>query len=327
MKVLIFIQWPVKAWSIPDAQASALARQFPGVDFIRAHTLEEAGRAIAKVDACFTPHLLPEMIARAPRLRWVHSSAAAVEGLLPLRDLATAGITVTNSRGIQAIPIAEHVMGGLLVLSRRFDRTLAAQQHRRWIQNALSDEWPRMLHGQRMTIVGLGTIGLEIAKRAHAFGIQVTAVRRHPEREQPTCVDMVVGADALDEALAGRDIVVVSAPGVASTRGMIGAPQLARLQHGAILVNIARAGIVDGTAMHAALASGQLGGAVLDVFEQEPLPETDPLWTTPNVVLTPHSAGFRASHWDDVIELFGDNLRRFQAGAALRNLVDPAFGY
>jgi D-2-hydroxyacid dehydrogenase (NADP+) len=327
MKVLVFIQWPVKAWSIPDAQASALARQFPGVDFIRARTLEEAGRAIANVDACFTPHLLPEMIAQAPRLRWVHSSAAAVEGLLPLRDLAAAGITVTNSRGIQAIPIAEHVMGGLLVLSRRFDRTLAAQQNRLWIQNALSDEWPRMLHGQRMTIVGLGTIGLEIAKRAHAFGIEVTAVRRHPDREQPTCVDLMVGADALDEALAGRDIAVVSAPGVASTRGMIGAPQLARLQPGAILVNIARAGIVDGAAMHAALATGQLGGAVLDVFEQEPLPATDPLWSTPNVVITPHSAGFRASHWDDVLALFSDNLRRFQAGAALKNLVDPAYGY
>ncbi len=327
MKVLIFIQWPVKAWSIPDKQASALALQFPDIEFIRAHTLDEAGRAIADVDACFTPHLLPDMIATAPRLRWVHSSAAAVEGLLPLTELAAAGVTVTNSRGIQAIPIAEHVMGGLLVLSRRFDRTLAAQRDRLWIQNALSDDWPRMLHGQRMTVVGLGTIGLEVAKRAHAFGVHVTAVRRHPEREQPAFVDMVLGADELDEALADRDIAVVSAPGIASTRGMIGAAQLARLQRGAILVNIARAGIVDGLAMQAALASGHLGGAVLDVFEQEPLPATDPLWTTPNVVITPHSAGFRASHWDDVLALFSDNLRRFQSGASLQNIVDPTVGY
>ena len=327
MKILIFIQWPVKAWSIPDAQALELARRFPDVHFIRAHTLDEAARAIVDVDACFTPHLLPEMIAQAPRLRWVHSSAAAVEGLLPLPELAAAGVTVTNSRGIQAIPIAEHVLGGLLVLSRRFNRTLAAQHDRLWIQNALSDDWPRMLHGQRMTIVGLGTIGLEIAKRAHAFGMHVTAVRRRPEREQPACVDQVVGAHALDEALADRDIAVVSAPGIASTRGMIGAPQLAQLRRGAILVNIARAGIIDGTAMHAALASGQLGGAVLDVFEQEPLPATDPLWTTPNVVITPHSAGFRASHWDEVVALYSDNLRRFQEGAPLQNIVDRAYGY
>ena len=327
MKILIFIQWPVKAWSIPDAQALELARRFPDVHFIRAHTLDEAARAIVDVDACFTPHLLPEMIAQAPRLRWVHSSAAAVEGLLPLPELAAAGVTVTNSRGIQAIPIAEHVLGGLLVLSRRFNRTLAAQHDRLWIQNALSDDWPRMLFGQRMTIVGLGTIGLEIAKRAHAFGMHVTAVRRRPEREQPACVDQVVGAHALDEALADRDIAVVSAPGIASTRGMIGAPQLAQLRRGAILVNIARAGIVDGTAMHAALASGQLGGAVLDVFEQEPLPATDPLWTTPNVVITPHSAGFRASHWDEVVALYSDNLRRFQEGAPLQNIVDRAYGY
>ncbi len=327
MKVLVFIQWPVRAWSIPDAHAAALAARFPNVSFIRAHSLDEAGSKISEVQACFTPHLLPAMIANAPSLRWVHSSAAAVEGLLPLAELAAAGVTVTNSRGIQAVPIAEHVMGGLLVLSRRFDQTLAAQQDGHWIQNALTDKWPRMLYGQRMTIVGLGTIGLEIARRAHAFGVHVTAVRRHPDREQPAYIDAVVGPDDLDMALQGRDIVVVSAPGTAATFGMIGATQLAQLQRGAILVNIARAGIVDGPSMRAALADGQLGGAVLDVFDQEPLPAADPLWTTPNVVITPHSAGFRASHWDDVITLFSDNLQRFQRGAALRNVVDPVFGY
>jgi D-2-hydroxyacid dehydrogenase (NADP+) len=327
MKVLIFIQWPVKAWSIPDGHAAALAAAFPDVEFVRVHTLEDAGKAIVDVDVCFTPLLKAEMIAPAAKLRWVHSPAAAVEGLLPLAELAAAGVTVTNSKGVQAIPIAEHVMGGILLLSRRYDRTMAAQRDRKWIQNDLPDEWPRMLHGQRMTIVGLGTIGIEIARRAKAFGVHITGVRRHPDAETPAFVDEVVGPDQLNDALSGCDIVVLAAPGVASTHRMIGAAQLALLNHGALLVNVARAGIVDDVAMRAALDTGLLGGAVLDVFEREPLEVDSPLWNAPNVVITPHSSGFRESHWDDVSELFRDNLRRYQRGEALRNLVDLGAGY
>src|SRR5262249_23287910 len=154
----------------------------------------------------------PEMIPAAPRLRWVHSSAAAVEGLLPLAALEAHGVTVTNSRGVQAIPMAEHVMGGLLMLSRRFDRTLDAQREIRWIQNELSEEWPWMLAGQKMTIVGLGTIGLEVAKRAHAFGMNVTGVRHRVDAPRPDVVDRVLTPERLNEALDGCDVLVLSAP-------------------------------------------------------------------------------------------------------------------
>ncbi len=327
MKVLIFIKWPVKAWSIPDAHADALAAAFPDVEFVRAYTLDEAARAIVDVDACFVPTMTADMVASAPRLRWVHSPAAAVEGLLPLAALAAAGVVVTNSKGVQAIPIAEHVMGGILLLSRRFNRTLEAQHERQWIQNELAEVWPWLLHGQRMTIVGLGTIGLAIAARAQAFGIRVTGVRRHAALEKPACVETVYGPDQLDEALQGADLLVLSAPGIAATHRIIGAAQLALLNRGALLVNVARAGIVDDGAMRAALASGQLGGAVLDVFEREPLDTNDELWTTPNVVVTPHSSGFRLSHWDEVSALFADNLRRYEQGDTLHHLVDLAAGY
>ncbi|HEX3868124.1 MAG TPA: D-2-hydroxyacid dehydrogenase, partial [Gemmatimonadaceae bacterium] len=262
-----------------------------------------------------------------PNLRWVHSSAAAVEGLLPLAVLAERGIVVSNARGVQAIPIAEHVMGGLLVLSHRFDRTLAAQRDRRWIQDELSDEWPWLLHGQRMAIVGLGTIGLEIATRAHAFGMRVTGVRKHPDQPCPAFVESVVGPERLDDALRGANVLVLSAPGVAATNRMIGAAQIALLARGAVLANVARAQIVDQGAMVAALESGQLGGAVLDVFEREPLDPASPLWSAPNVVLTPHSSGFRLTHWDDVVDMFCDNLRRFRRGEPLVNVVDLAAGY
>jgi phosphoglycerate dehydrogenase-like enzyme len=327
MRVLVFIQWPVKAWSIPDDHATALAAAYPDVEFLRARSLEEAAALIPEVDAAFASRLTAEMIATAPRLRWVHSSAAAVEGLLPLAELAAANIAVTNSRGVQAIPIAEHVMGGILMRTRRFDRTLAAQRDRRWIQNDLTSDWPTQLHGQRMTIVGLGTIGLEIAWRAHAFGIEVTGVRRQAHEPPPSFVSQVVGPAHLDEALRGRDILVLAAPGVRATQRMIGARQLALLNRGALLVNVARAAIVDHDAMVAALGAGQLSGAVLDVFEREPLDESDPLWSMPNVVITPHSSGFRSTHWDDVTALFGDNLTRFRQGQSLRNVVDLSAGY
>ncbi|MEO6879226.1 MAG: D-2-hydroxyacid dehydrogenase, partial [Gemmatimonadaceae bacterium] len=263
----------------------------------------------------------------AARLRWVHSSAAAVQGLLPLPDLAGRGIAVSNSRGIQAVAIAEHVMGGLLVLSRKYKQILMAQQQHRWIQNDLTSDWPWLLQGRRMSIVGLGTIGMEIAKRAHAFGMTVRGVRRRADGERPPFVERVFGTDQIDEAISDAEILVLSAPGVAATHGMIDAARLAMLERGAILVNVARAQIVNGPAMLSALESGQLGGAVLDVFEREPLDAADPLWSMPNVVITPHSSGFRASHWDDVIEMFSENLERFQRGDALVNSVDPTAGY
>jgi D-2-hydroxyacid dehydrogenase (NADP+) len=327
MRVLIYISWPVKAWCIDDAHVATLRERFPDVDFVYAATAQDARRHVEDVDVAFTPFMTPEMVAAAARLRWVHSSAAAVEGLLPLAHLAARGIVVTNSRGVQAIPMAEHVMGGLLVLSRRLDRILDAQRDRRWIQNELSDDWPWMLHGQTMTIVGLGTIGVEVAKRAHAFGMSVTGVRRRATEPRPSFVDRVFGADQLNEALAGSDVLVLSAPGVASTQRMIGAEQLALLNDGAVVVNVARGQIIDEEALRTALASGKLRGAVLDVFDREPLDEASPLWSMPNVVITPHTSGFRASHWDEVTDLFTDNLRRYQRGEELRNPVDAAAGY
>jgi phosphoglycerate dehydrogenase-like enzyme len=327
MKTLIHVSWPVKAWSIPDAQVAVLRERFPRIEFVHAATREEARELIVDVDTTLTPALTPDMVARSTRLRWVHSPAAAVEGLLPLAELAARNITITNSRGVQAVPIAEHVMGGLLVLSRKFNRTLAAQRDRQWIQNDLVDDWPWLLAGRHMTIVGLGTIGIEIARRAHACGMTVTVVRRRPTEPRPQTVARVLGPDQLSDALGGCDVLVLCAPGVAATQGMIGPEQLAMLNPGAVLINVARAQIVDGGALEHALATGRLGGAVLDVFEKEPLPESSPLWSMRNVVITPHSSGFRATHWDDVVDMYSENLRRYERGEELQNVIDPRAGY
>jgi phosphoglycerate dehydrogenase-like enzyme len=329
MKVLIFITWPVKAWTIPDEKVALLTARFPNIEFVHVRTIAEAREVMSDVEVAFTPHLTPDMVtaSAAPQLKWVHSPAAAVEGLLPLAELAARGIVVTNSRGIQAVPIAEHVIGGVLMLSRKFDRMLDAQRAHRWIQNDLFDDWPWVLNDRRMTIVGLGTIGMEVAKRAHAFGMKITGVRRNTDQPRPRIIERVLGTDQLDEALTGCDVLVLCAPGVASTQGIIGAKQLALLNAGAILVNVARAQIVDGAALLHALESRALGGAVLDVFEKEPLDPASPLWAMPNVVITPHSSGFRSTHFDDVTALFVENFRRYQRLKPLKYVVDLAAGY
>lgn len=327
MKVVIHTVWPVKFWECPSAQVTRLRERFPEVTFVHALNEAEGIREIEAAEAAFSSSLTSAMLRNAPRLRWVQSTAAAV-GMLPLTELAARGVVVTNSRAIQAVPIAEYVMGGLLVLARRFDLTLAAQRERRWIQNGLDIEnWPPTLHDRSMTIVGLGSIGLEVARRAHAFGLHVTGVRGRTDQPKPDFVDRVLGPDKLDDALPGCGVLVISVPYLPETDRLIGATQLALLNRGAIIVNVARGQILDEHALISALQSGHLGGAVLDVFEREPLDPASPLWTLPNVVITPHCSGFRSDHWDDLVDLFSENLRRFQRGEPLLNQVNCQAGY
>jgi phosphoglycerate dehydrogenase-like enzyme len=328
MKVLIFTVWPVPFWQTPKSQVERLRQRFPEIQFIHALSDAEAASGIETIDIALASRLSPAMVERAPRLRWVHSTAAAVANLLPLRDFATRGILVSNSRGIQAITIAEHVMGGLLVLSRRFNLMLEAQRERRWIQNELcSEAWPWSLNGKKMVVLGLGTIGLEVARRAHAFGMRVTGIRRRVNQTAPDFVDSVVGPDRLKDALRGADVAVISAPFTPETDRLIQAEHIALLNRGAIIVNVARGKIIEESALHEALRSGWLGGAVLDVFEREPLDPASPLWSLPNVIVSPHSSGFRPDHWDEVIDLFSENLQRFQRGEMLLNLVNLEAGY
>ena len=325
---MIFTVWPVAFWQTPKSQVDRLRKRFPEISFRHALTDDEASVAIETTDIALASRLSGAMVERAPRLRWVHSTAAAVANLLPLDEFAARGILVTNSRGIQAVPIAEHVMGGLLVLARRFNVMSDAQRDHRWIQNELTrDAWPWSLQGRKMTILGLGTIGQEVARRAHAFGISVTGIRRRLEQPAPPFVERMVGPDRLHDALPGCDVLVISAPFISGTDGLIGAREIALLNAGAIIINVARGKIVDEAALIAAIQSGHLGGAVLDVFEREPLDRASPLWGLPNVIISPHSAGVRPDHWDEVIDLFSENLRRFRRGEPLLNMVNCDAGY
>ena len=326
MRVLISIQQPVKAWQIPVEGVQRLRQLFPDVAFTHATDDDTRARELGACDVAYTWILSPEEVAAAPRLKWVHTSAVAVE-TLALPELFARNIIVSNSRGVQATPIAEHVFAVLLALAKQLPTVLESQRRRHWAQNDLiGDRLPWLLSGKTLGLIGVGTIGAAIASLGDAFGMHVIGVRRRG-RDAVAGVHEMCTYDALDAVLARADVLVIAAPLTSETTNMLAAPQFARMKRGALLINVGRARIVDHVALVDALQRGHLAGASLDVFHQEPLPADDPLWSAPNVILTPHTSGFRRGHWDEVIDLFADNLRRFQRGEAVRFRVDPALGY
>jgi phosphoglycerate dehydrogenase-like enzyme len=327
VRILISIRQPVVAWTIPAAHVERLRGRFPDIAFVHALDEQEDLAGIAAADAAFTWTMTPAMVARAPRLRWVHSSAVAV-GTLPLRDLAARGVAVTNSRGIQSPAIAEHVIACLLALSKRLPLLTRRQDARQWAQNELvGAESPWLIERLTMGIIGLGTIGQAIAARASALGMRVVGVRRRPEQGTPRGVDAVLGPGETGQVIESSDVLVLAAPWTGATDRLLDAVALARMKRGAVVINVARGQLVDQDALAAALVRGHLRGAVLDVFDEEPLAPASPLWSLPNVIVTPHTSGFRGDHWDSVIDLFEEQIERFRDNRPLLNAVDLEAGY
>ena len=327
MTILVSIQQPVAAWQIPAAQVDRLRQAFPHHEFVYGTTAAERAEGLARCDVAYTWILSAEELAAAPHLRWLHSSAVAV-GTLCLDALAARGVAVTNTRGVQGGPIAEHVFATLLALTHRVPFALERQRTQTWAQNEfVGARLPVRLAGLCLGVVGMGSIGGEVARLGVAFGMRVIGVRRHAERGGPPGVQAVWGADRLDDLAAAADVFVVAAPLTSDTDALLDARRIARLKPGAWVVNVARGQLVDEAALVAALASGALSGAALDVFAQEPLPVESPLWRAPNLLLTPHTSGFRQGHWDDAVAVFIDNLRRWDRGEPVLWPVDAARGY
>lgn len=304
----------------PDAdQAAAIEAVDPRVHLVRVsdrgHWLEEA-RA-AEVIVGFRP--LREAALRAAALRWVHSTGAGVENLC--RDVAGTDIIVTNSH-VHGDVISEHVMAFVLAHGRRLPAAMARQAEGRWTRDGAVGT---VLRGRTMGILGLGTIGTELARRAAAFGMRVWGVRRSGAAVPG--VDRVVGPQAIDEVLRVADVLAITLPLTPETRGLVAARELALLPRGAFVVNVGRGGLVDEAALAAAIQSGHLAGAGLDVFEQEPLPPTSPLWHLPGVIITPHVGGSSPGFLERAVPFFCENLRRYIAGEPLLNRVDVARGY
>jgi phosphoglycerate dehydrogenase-like enzyme len=276
---------------------------------------------------------VPEALFRAAtapphgRLRWAHTASAGVGGSLH-PALRASEVVLTNSAGIYAEPMADTVLAMMLHFARGLDFAVRAQAERRWWKEPWegADSPVRELAECAVGIVGLGGIGAAVARRALALGMRVAGTRRRGT-DGPPGVEVLSGPGALEHLLPRSDFLVVTVPLTAGTRGLLGAAELARLPAGAVLVNVARGGVVDEGALAAALASGRLRGAGLDVFAREPLPAESPLWGLPNVLVTPHVSGTSRRYWRRQTDLVLDNLRRYLAGEPLRNTVDREAGY
>ena len=327
MKVLISIQQHVAHWQIPPESVDTLRSLFPHVDFAYARSDEERSSGLGDCDVAYTWILRAHELEHARRLRWVHTSAVAVETLC-LPELFARGIQVSNTRGVQAVPIAEHVLAVVLALAKQIPFVLDNQRRALWSQNQFTGpRLPWLLQGRTLGLIGVGTIGSAIAARVRAFGMRVVALRRRVGHSDVEAIDAVYGPEQLPELLGQTDVLVIAAPLTPETTSMIGARELQQLPKGAVVVNVGRARILDTDALVDALHSGHLGGASLDVYAPEPLPADHPLWSAPNVILTPHTSGFRRGHWEEVTSLFAENLARFERGEELRFRVLPELGY
>ncbi len=265
-----------------------------------------------------------DLLARAPRLRWLHSRGAGVDALIT-RRLADSDVILTNSSGVHGVNIAEHLLSLMLAFARQLPLFVRAQDQREWAKPPVAQLFE--LSGQTLAVIGLGAIGQALAVRAAALGMQVVGVRRHAGGALPAGVARLVDAARLDDALQAADHVAITLPLTDETRGLFSRGRLHAIKRGAYLYNIGRGAIVDHDALLEALRSGHLGGAGLDVTDPEPLPAESPLWGEPNVLITAHTSGRTPASFDRYKAILVDNLHRFQRGDILLNVVDKHLGY
>lgn len=292
------------------------------------NSYENVEGEIADVEVLFGISLRPEQFRAAKKLRWIHSRAAAVHQLM-FPELVQSDVIVTNAREVHGPVVAEHVIALIFALAKQIPAATRFQQKHVWGQEVI---WhgrprPRELADATLGLIGLGSIGRNVAKHAAALGMHVIAVREHPEKEKPEQVDEVLPSSKLNELVARSDYVVLSAPITPATKGMISCDQLARMKPDGCLINVGRGPLIDEAALFQALSGEKIGGAALDVFDKEPLPSDSPLWDLDNLLITPHTAGMSDKMWERHYALFSENLSRYLSGQPLLGLVDKQSGY
>jgi len=292
------------AHGIPAAEyADILDRRLPDHTVALARTAADRRRLLASTPVVAGKRLSASDLTDATALRLFACNSAGVDHL-PLKELESRGVAVTNASGVHGPNIAEHVLGWILTFVRRLDEGQRRQRRREWRRFQSFTE----LAGSTVTVVGLGAIGETIVSRLAGFDVETIGVRHSPSAGGPT--DEVVGYDALLPALAETDILVLSCPLTETTRGLIDAAALEALPTDAIVVNVARGGVVDTDALVDAIRSNTIHGAALDVTDPEPLPESHPLWGFENVFITPHVAGHTPKYFERRAEILVDNLNR-----------------
>jgi phosphoglycerate dehydrogenase-like enzyme len=292
-----------------------------------------------KAEILYTMYALPEE-EEAPDLRWVQFYLAGIDKVIDAPILRREGLQATTNSGANASQTAEHILTMLLALGHNLPNFFSRQSNHRWMTDKAAKYQPAELKGSTIGIVGYGSVGRQVAHLVGGFGATVLATKREakspedigytPEDSGDPEGDLftrLYPPQAIKSMFKECDFVVVSVPLTAETRGMISTEELAALQPSAYLVDASRGGVVDHDALIEALNENRLAGAALDVFEDEPLPTDHPLWDIPNVIITPHIAGFSAQYNQRANTLFIENLKRYLAEEPLLNLIDLEKGY
>jgi phosphoglycerate dehydrogenase-like enzyme len=315
---------PEVYWVTRERWAAAAARHRAAAESVEpvfAFDTDRADAALAEAEIAIAARVDPVRLkAHARKLRWIHSTSAGVENLAPFDWLAS-GATLTNSRGIHGPKAGEFGLMAIMLLNDNMPIHFDNQRRHFW-----SRVYSTPIAGKTVVILGMGNMGRAVAVKARALDVRVIGVRRDPAPDP--VAESVVGPRDLHAVLPQADFLVVTTPLTPETRGMIGAREIALLRPTAGVVNMGRAAVMDYDALVAALRAEKLAGAVLDVFNPEPLPPESPLWDAPRVVIVPHVSSDDQSRYVDLaLDLFFRNLESYLAGAPLPTRVDTTRGY
>jgi len=326
-KLLICVWHAFALWNPPPEMPARIRARWPEMRVVHLPHYDHLMDEVPDTDIFVGFSLRPEQFLLARKLKWLHSTAAGV-GQLMYPELRKSGIEVTNASGVHRIPMAEHILGILIALARRFPDCFRYQQQSLWAQQEL---WnapirPCELRGQILLFVGFGAIGREVAKMIRPLGMRVWAVTRSGRAEEGLA-EQVFPASKLDEVLPQADFVVLAAPETPETRKMMGAREFALMKPSAYFLNVSRGALVDEPALISALEQRKIAGAALDVASQEPLPPENPLWKLDNAFITPHMSAVSEHLWERQTDLLMENLERWFAGDELLNRVDLNRGY
>jgi D-2-hydroxyacid dehydrogenase (NADP+) len=326
-KLVICVWHPFTEWRPKPILAEAIRKRWPEMRLVHLPNYDRLREELPDTDIFVGYSLRAEQLKDGKKLKWIHSTAAGVAQLM-YPELRNSGIVVTNPSGIFSVPMAEHAIGLLLALARNLPDCVRQQDRAQWSQQELWDKPQHLteLNGKVLLIVGYGSIGKEVAKRAKALDMRVWGVTRSGIGDQ-THAEKLFAAAQLEEALPDADYVLIAAPETAETKHLIGAAQIAKMKRGARLINVGRGSLLDEAALIRALESGALSGAALDVVKMEPLPAESPLWRVPNLMLTPHTSAVSDRLWERETALLLELLERWFDGRELFNRVDFARGY
>ncbi|MFV9511377.1 D-2-hydroxyacid dehydrogenase [Tepidibacillus sp. LV47] len=314
----------VSSAKISEKHQISLKEQFPKGDFYFFANIEEAKAELTDTEILITygEDLNDEILQTMNALKWIHVVSAGVNKL-PFELLHSRKVIVTNSKGIHRIPMSEYTMAVILQLARKTNQFFEKQQEGTWDRTIRVAE----IFGSTLGIIGLGAIGQAIAEKGKSFGMRI--IGTNTDGRPVPFVDQVYPSSQLKKVLAESDYVVVIVPLTDKTYHLIGKEELIAMKKSAYLINIARGDVIDEQALLEALKEREIGGAVLDVFSQEPLPSDHPFWQFDNVIITPHVSGRSPKYMERALEIFKTNLYMYQNKefSQMKNLVDLKKGY